>query len=256
MRKLISLLFATLISSCSLIPQPAVVPSSNLELRPLPTRTPVPSPTPTEAPPTQTPSPTPDPKFFRDDFSGSLDPQWTWLREDPRQWSLTEEPGMLQINVRGGYVAAHTNSNVLLRPAPEGDFQIETQLDFHPTGNFQFAGLLLYENDSNFIQAGRQYCTAAACVGEGLYMDYYRRGVAIKPDFGQPQRGRDPIALRLSKRGDLYTFEASTNGKVWYLVGSHTGNFNPTQIGLVTGQHLRGTTAPARFEYFEVRSLP
>ena len=256
MRKRIFLLLVMLASACTSIPLPASAPSANVELRPLPTRTPVPSPTPTQMPATASPSPVPDPKFFRDDFLDSLDAHWTWLREDPLNWSLTDEPGMLQINVEGGYVPAHTNSNILLRSAPQGDFQIETQIIFRPTGNFQFAGLIIYESDSNFIQAGRQYCNSIGCIGEGMYMDSYRNGVVVKPNFGQTYRSIDPISIRLSRRGNTYTFEASTNGKVWFVIGSHTSDINPLQIGLVTGQRMRGSVLPARFEYFEIHSLP
>jgi hypothetical protein len=50
--------------------------------------------------------------------------------------------------------------------------------------------------------------------------------------------------------------EASTDGKVWFLIGSHTADINPLQVGLVAGQTLRGKIVPANFEYFEVHSLP
>ena len=165
-------------------------------------------------------------------------------------------PGSLQINVDYGYVAMHDNSNLLLRPAPEGNFQIETQIAHRPRENFQFAGLIIYEDDSNFIQAGREYCSSVGCIGEGLYMDYYKSGVAVKPNFGQTYKSINPILLRLSRRANAYTFEASTDGKVWFLIGSHTSDMNPLQIGLVTGQRMAGNNVPAVFEYFEVRSLP
>jgi beta-xylosidase len=153
-------------------------------------------------------------------------------------------------------VAAHNNSNLLLRPAPRGNFQIETQITYRPTRNFQFAGLIIYENDSNFIQAGRAYCSSVGCIGAGLYMDHYQKGMIVKPDFGQSFRDIDPLLLRLSRKEDTYTFEASTDGKVWFVIGSHMSDMKPLQVGLVTGQRLRGDDLPATFEYFEVRSLP
>jgi beta-xylosidase len=202
------------------------------------------------------PVPTDDPNLYHDDFDGDLLAPWAWIREEPKNWSLTNEPGFLQINVGGGYVSAHTNTNMLLRPAPVGNFQIETQITFRPEENFQFAGLIIYESDSDFIQAGRGYCRSFECVGEGLYMDYYKKGVLVKPDFGQSYKEVNPILLRLSRWAETYTFEASTDGKVWFIIGSHTSSMNPLQIGLVTGQRLKGNNIPASFDYFEVRSLP
>ena len=246
------------LAACGTVPQPTLAPTPAIILRPSVTPMIVPSLTATPIPPTSTvlPAPTTDPNIFRDDFIGTLDPKWTWVREDPLNWSLAIVPGSLQINVAGGYVPQHTNSNLLLRPAPSGDFEIETQITFTPQDNFQFAGLIIYESDSDFIQAGRSYCHTFECVGEGLYMNDYKKGVLVPPDFGQSYRESNPILLRLSRRGNTYTFEANTNGKVWFVIGSHTSDLNPRQIGLVTGQRVKGQVLPALFDYFEVRSLP
>jgi beta-xylosidase len=255
MRNVYILLVLIFLSACSLIPARPSVPA--IQLTPISSRTPSPIPSPTlpSATPSVAPTSTPDPRYFRDDFDGTLDAGWSWVREDPLNWSLTTLPGSLQINVAGGYVVAGTNPNLLLRPAPEGNFQIETQITFRPARNYQFAGLIIYENDKNFVQAGRSACNSIGCVGTGLYMNYYENGVLMKPDFGQPYGEIDPLLLRLSRRENTYTFEASADGKVWFIIGSHTSGMKPLQIGLVTGQRQRGENVPATFEYFEVRSV-
>jgi len=255
-RRSVFIVFVIFLFACNSVSQPAPTSSQEIVMKPSTTPTTAPLPTTTEIPPTVLSEPTIDPIFFRDDFTGALDAGWSWVREDPVNWSLTTFPGSLLINVGGGYVPAHTNSNLLLRQAPAGNFQIETQITFSPEDNFQLAGLIIYESDSDFIQAGRAYCSAFDCAGEGLYMDYYKKGVIVKPSFGQPYIDIDPILLRLSRRGDSYTFEASTDGKVWFVIGSHTSEMNPLQIGLVAGQKLKGSILPAAFDYFEVRSLP
>ncbi len=252
------IVLSVFLSACGSGSRPAIIPSQEIVLKPSPTPTivPSPTPTPTEIAPTASPLPTSDPNLFRDDFTETLDAQWSWIREDPRAWSLTAIPGSLQIRISRGFVAAHTNSNILLRPAPKGNFQIGTQISFRPQDNFQFAGLIIYESDSNFIQGGRAYCNAVGCIGEGLYMDYYRKGVVVKPNFGPTHKDIDPILLRLSRKGDAYSFEVSNDGKVWFVINNHTSDINPLQIGLVTGQRLKGNSLFAIFDYFEVRSLP
>ena len=255
MRTLYFVVLALFLSACSLIPPPPSIPTIQITMISTVTVTSVPSATSTPVTPTASPTSTVDPRFFRDDFNETLDAQWRWVREDPLNWSLIAVPGALQINVAGGYVNAQTNPNLLLRPAPEGDFQITTQITFRPTRNYQFAGLIIYEDHSNFIQAGRAYCNSTGCPGAGLYMNFYKDGRIVKPDFGQPFGEIDPILLRLSRRAETYTFEASTDGKVWFIIGSHTSEMSPLQIGLVTGQRMRGENPPAYFEYFEVRSL-
>jgi beta-xylosidase len=256
MQNLFLIFFVVLLSACNSIPQPTLSPSETLVFKPSATPTNIPSPTSTEVPPTLSPLPTTDSNFFRDDFNQVLDTDWSWVRQDPQNWSLTAIPGSLQINAGSGYVPAHSNSNLLLRSAPAGNFRIETQITFKPEENFQFAGLIIYESDSNFIQAGRAYCSAVGCIGEGLYMDYYRKGVVVKPDFGQTYEDIDPILIGLSRRENTYNFEVSTDGQVWFVIGSHTSDLNPIQIGVVAGQNLGGSSIPAAFEYFEIRSLP
>lgn len=255
-RRLFIVLCIPLFVACNTASPVVPIPSLAVAREPSATPTMIPSATSTAVLPTASPQPTTDPNFFRDDFDGALDTEWSWVREDALNWSLTAVPGSLQINVAGGYVPQHTNSNVLLRAAPNGNFQIETQVTFRPADNFQFAGLIIYESDSNFIQAGRSYCHTYECVGEGFYMNHYQNGHMVKPDFGQAFREIDPVLLRLSRSENSYTFEVSTDGKIWFVIGNHTSDLQPLQVGLVTGQRLAGEVLPAVFEYFTVRSLP
>jgi beta-xylosidase len=256
MRKLFLIVVLITSTACNFLAAPTHDPSETILFKPSATATLFPSPTSTEILPTVSPVPTTDPNFYRDDFDTVLAAPWAWVRENPDNWSLTNVPGALEISVSGGYVSAHTNTNMLLRPAPKGNFQIETQVTFRPENNFQFAGLIIYESDADFIQAGREYCRSFECVGEGLYMNYYNKGKVVRPDFGQPYKGIDPILLRLSRRANTYTFEASTDGKIWFIIGSHTSDMKPLQVGLVTGQRLKGNSISTAFAYFEIRSLP
>ena len=220
----------------------------------------------TSAPPVQQPTQAPvqippteshvDPNYFRDDFNIKLESGWEWLREDPNHWSLTVVPGSLQIDTNGGKVKDESVSNLLLRPAPAGDFQIETKVNFHPTANFQFAGLIIYESAPNFIQAGRAFCdNPSTCAGNGLYIDYYQNGEFIMPNFAVPYTESDEIYLRLVHQGNTYTLQTSSNGSEWILRGGQESNMKSLQIGLVTGQNS-SSVIPALFDYFEVRSIP
>lgn len=252
------LIIFMILTACSSSPPIAPTMSENIILEPsaIPTVTAASSPSPTLFVPTLPPKPTPDVSYFRDEFIQALDTEWSWVREDPENWSLEMAPGTLQINASDGYVLAHSSDNLLLRPAPEGNFQIETQVSFEPRFNFEFAGLIIYESDSNFIQAGRGYCSSVDCIGEGLYMNSFHDGVVQRPSPMQIYAHENLVFLRLSRRGNTYTFESSENGNVWFFIGSQTIDINPLQIGLVASQNLRGDILPARFRYFEIRSLP
>lgn len=253
-RKALRFLLLFFMTACGSTPQAVATPSKEIVPTSSPTLTAVPLPT--SAFSAGSLHPTTDPIFFRDEFAETLDAQWSWVREDPLNWSLVTLPGSLQINVEGGYVVAHSNFNLLLRPAPEENFQIETKITFRPTDNFQFAGLIIYQSDSNFVQAGREFCSAVGCVGDGLYLDSYKGGLAVKPSAGHAYSEGDTIWIRLSRRGNSYTLGASTDNQVWFSLGTYTIDINPLQIGLVTGQALADKVLPASFDYFEVRGLP
>ena len=247
-----------LLSACGANPSPVSNPTETMT--PQPSETPALLSTSTSAPtgvfPAIPTKPTQDPSFFRDDFVKTLDMQWKWIREDPKNWSLQSVPGSLQINAGQGYVLAHSNTNLLVRPAPKGNFQVETQLTFQPRDNFDFAGLIVYETDSNFIQAGHGFCSSIGCIGEGLYIHSYHKGLAEGPGIGQTSTLAAPLFLRLSRRENLYEFAISQDGRVWFLIASQTSNLKPLQVGLVAAQHLSRESLSAVFEYFEVRGLP
>ena len=192
---------------------------------------------------------------FRDNFDGDLLEGWVWVREDSSSWSLSATPGYLQIDMGPGHIHDETISNLLLRPAPAGDFQIETSLTFAPQADFQFAGLVIFESSTDLMQAGRAFCEDGFnCVGDGIYLDYYDNGTFILPNFAQAYTETDTLQLRLIKSGTQYTFQSSSDGTNWILRGGHISNLNPLQIGLVAGQNTDGAI-PALFDYFEVSSI-
>ena len=196
-----------------------------------------------------------DSNYFRDDFENDLGSGWQWLREVPTNWSLNAVPGQLQINVDGGEVSDETMTNLLLRDAPVGNFQIESKITFSPSADFQFAGLIIYESPSNLIQAGRAFCDLPdVCVGDGLYVDYYNNGSFVTPNFAAAYPDSE-VYLRLVRQGETYTFQSSADGSEWILRGGTVSSMNPLQIGLAAGQNTT-SIIPALFDYFEVRSLP
>jgi beta-xylosidase len=241
-----------LLTACNLSITPVVPVQINLK----PTQTPTlhPTQTPTLQPTFTLAPPTVDPIFFRDEFDGKLEPDWVWTHEVPKQWSLTSVPGSLRIDAGRGYVYSQNIANMLLRPAPIGDFQIETKLTFLPQDNFQFAGLIIYKNEANFLQAGHTHCHSGVCVRNGLYMNHYQNGLVVFPNFGQPYQGSNVVILRLIRRGTNYIFEMSADGWIFFTVGSHASDMKPLQVGLVAGQSVEGEIIPALFDYFEITS--
>jgi beta-xylosidase len=255
------ILFSALVllaAGCSAQPSTTPVPATSAPTPlPPPSETPLP-PTLTPEPPTATaePSPTPDPLLLRDDFEGALAEGWSWTRENPESWSLSSNPGWLEITVGFGSVGSGNLDNMLLRPIPEGNFEIETRMNFRPSGDFQLAGILIYESASNFIQFGRAFCDLPnTCAGDGFYVDMVSGGNLDPDNLSIAAPDAEIVFLRLRREGSLYTAYASADGETWRLIGEKVSEMKPLFMGLVAGQ---AWSAPeeAQFDYFLVNQLP
>jgi len=188
---------------------------------------------------------------FVDEFEGGLDAAWRWVSEDPTKWSISTAPGALQIIATTA--PGNPPRNLLLRPAPGGDYEITTLLRFAPTSNFQFAGLTVYSDPTSFLQLGRAYCDVEnLCVGDGIYFDSVEQNQPTGENFAFTVRTADDVHLRLVAEGDTYTGYYSNDGEAWVTIGSHTRVLTDRQVGLLAGQ--TEVEIVAEFEYFRLIS--
>lgn len=222
-----------------------------------PTEPPLPPPTDTPIPPTSTPepSPTPDPLLFRDDFEGKIDEGWSWTNEDDKYYSLTNNPGWLEIYAQPGYIGDGTVKNLLLRAAPEGNYELETKVNFSPAGNFQIAALVIYESGPNFVQFGRAFCGPCPA-RDGYYFDMFVDGVFGGENFATAITSGDTVYLRLRREGNAYTGYSSLDGTDWQVIGTHQMDMNPGFVGLTAAQANGSEPGPAQFDYFTITALP
>ena len=132
---------------------------------------------------------------WTDDFgSPTFDTRWSWVREDSTHWNLTERPGLLRIKTQEGtlYQGTNTTKNVLLQPAPAGDFEIQTRVLFAPTENIQTAGLIIYQDDDNYLALIRGFCGfGPPCAGNALYFDHEEQGQTMGSTFGAAEIAAD-----------------------------------------------------------------
>jgi predicted amidohydrolase YtcJ len=192
---------------------------------------------------------------FRDDFEGALDPGWSWYQNDAPGWTLSNMPGWLRLNLStGSFFSATPPANLLLRPAPSGDFELETWLRFSPYRNFEIAGLVVVFDDHSVVQFGRGFCEvpgSAECVGDGLYFDNIQGGSPVGGNFPAPSLLGVDYLLRLQRQGHGYSASYSTDGSNWVSLGSHTVDKAPMSIGLIAAQ-AESAGNYADFDYFEI----
>lgn len=206
---------------------------------------------------------------YSDEFDGTgrpetADPAWSWVRGGTSQATLTD--GQLSWPSQNAELFGGTNSaSVLLRDAPEGDFIVETKVDFRPTTGNQQAGIVLYENDDSYLKLMHTKLPLARVPNTFLDVTEFGKeaarpgttpptAVANGPMFGAMPA--DMTWLRLAYHFDEENQEhdvrmaSSTDGETWSWGSSWslpvTGEI---RIGLLS---MNRTGATAAFDYVRV----
>jgi regulation of enolase protein 1 (concanavalin A-like superfamily) len=177
------------------------------------------------------------------------------LINEIQQWSLTANPGSDHLT------STSNGGQTCVRPAPEGNFVIQTHVFFEPNTDFQFAGLVIYQDESNFLQFGRAYCEPSdVCVGNGIYFDNFAEGAFFDSNFATPVANPGEAYLRLERVGQTIMAHYSEDNVNWMKIGAHTlpASFQVNAIGLTSSQHYaEGVDAiPADFDYFVLSRQP
>ncbi len=190
---------------------------------------------------------------------------WTWVRAA----AATASGGQLVWPTQAAELVGGTNTaSVLLRPAPAGNFVVETKLQFDGAAGNQQAGLVLYENDNRFFKLTHTVLPLAWGGGAVLHVTEFGKegerpgttpptAVASAPMFGGPPAGT--TWLRLLYRADTVDNEhdvrmaSSTDGVTWTWGGTWSlPRAGALRIGLVS---MNATGATARFDYVRTYAL-
>jgi beta-xylosidase len=239
---------ATLISQATLLPSNTPLPTEsprreNPTLIPTPLEPIPPAPSATSA------------SLFQDDFNQALGPGWFWIREDPSRWSLSARPGFLRLEL-GANDCNNPPNNIVLQPPPPGNYEMKTMVDFTPQQNFQLAGLIVYQDDGNFLKLGRAFCDSInLCGGNGVYFDFVQAGNRSGSNFATPTTNPSLIYLLLRKTKTSYKGYLSEDGKDWKMIGEHVSDVNPVGIGVTAGQSCGGSLS-ADFDFLSILQLP
>ncbi|UCC75810.1 MAG: amidohydrolase family protein, partial [Anaerolineales bacterium] len=174
------------------------------------------------------------------------------------RWSLNVRPGFLRITTDAGDVG---EKNPLVQAAPTGAYTITTRVVFTPTHNFQTAGLVLYQDNDNYLKLARTYCEdipPPACVPDGIYFDYMEGGRYVGTSFTASTGTLSDNYLRVIRRGTTYSGYHSEDGVHWTLLGSHTPSsaVQLSKMGLTAAHDYQDIGGPADFDFFELELAP
>jgi regulation of enolase protein 1 (concanavalin A-like superfamily) len=201
----------------------------------------------------------------RESFNGKFRLKWQVVRPDVTHYSLTKNRGRLTLTTQRGTIHKKQQSdedkikNVFLIANPygrEGDFEVTVCVsDFEPTARYHQAGLILYDDDDNYLKfvwesRGEKGDTHLVFLRETAAESDILR--AATPD------NKGKVWLRLTKRKQKYEYASGIDGKTWAIHGgAEWGEKGPGRIGLTASNGP--TDVPeidACFTAFRVRPAP
>ncbi len=198
-----------------------------------------------------------------DGFDGKSDAEWRTIRPDPTHVSLTRHPGNLTVTTQAGTIGGDArgrqtpltkNMHLVANPTKDdGDFVVTTCVEsFHPTMKYQQAGLVVYDDDDNYLKYDLESDGNATMFKHMREKDTFR---LVNTDAVVEPTAR--LWIRLTKRGNVYERSFSLNGDKFDSAGEAVwGNGRPKWIGIVAENGPPGADEiEARFDFFEVREL-
>jgi beta-glucosidase len=224
-----------------------------------------------------------------DEFnSPTLNKQWTWMRENKSNWSLSKKSGALTITSANGDILLNGNNaeNLLLQDA-NTDWTIESKITFSkvPSVPAQQGGILAYQDDDNFLKliyrassgrggfggfGGPAQTAPSGSIELLLEKDGYQKSIGT---LNITDMKNNSLVLKLTKKGGIYNAWCSTNGKEFKSVGTAEVLLSDIKAGLITcngvaplrlgtrpgnQQQQAPATAPAALEvtydYFHITS--
>jgi beta-xylosidase len=182
--------------------------------------------------------------YFDDD---ELSEAWSWIREDPSLWSLTENPGNMRMYTHGDIFESSNNAPVLIRECQHTDFTIVTKVSISASVHPLQAGLVVYGDDDNYVRLTRGYWNYIPGQGVEMVLEIAGEGYY----YPQPSDAQ-PAWLKIKKQGDVFQGFISDDGIDYVFVNQVNVDLgSDIWIGLVSISAGAYPEIPADFDYFE-----
>jgi len=202
---------------------------------------------------TPVPTSTSESQIFRDNFTGMLQPGWTWENEDPAKWSFVDVNNKLWLQIIGN----PGRSNVLTREVPEGDFSIVAHIKVDPHLNFHQANIFIFQDSENYIVVNTGYCQPCPVGGYGYFMETVASGGNALNHYEAPRSPEDQdVYLKIEVVGDIISGYFATAPDEWTRIGRFGNFYELKTVGLsaTNSSPPSGTSEDivAQFDYFEI----
>jgi beta-glucosidase-like glycosyl hydrolase len=177
-----------------------------------------------------------------DEFNtGILGKQWSWIRENKNNWSLSKMPGSLVIKGQKGDItgASNTAENMLLQSA-NSDWTVLTKVTFSrkPSAYNQQGGLIAWQDDDNYVKLvyrsnPRSFRIRTCILDMIIEKNGYNFSVV---NFRSPDVITDTnysMILKLERKGMTVTGSYSKDGKKFTRVGVTDITLKDAKVGVI-----------------------
>ncbi|WP_317236635.1 glycoside hydrolase family 43 protein [Parabacteroides sp. FAFU027] len=149
---------------------------------------------------------------YNEEFnSNKLDNSWIYVRT-PKEQFYTLENGKLNIKPLPVNIEERKSPSAIFRRQQHLSFEMETQLEFSPASEKDFAGITFFQNEAYQLVAGK---TIANGVPSLILNRIEKDKVTLASVALSSQESNLPISLKVIGKGRYYDFLYSTDGKTW-----------------------------------------
>jgi regulation of enolase protein 1 (concanavalin A-like superfamily) len=208
----------------------------------------------TTNPPTTT-TPTGVTPTFNDNFQGAWNTDWAWI--DPNNdatYSLTAHSGFLRLTVpEENDLAGVANYDAPRLLVPQnGNFTIETLVEFDPQETYQGAGLLVWQDQDTFLRLEFGFGGMGGEEKNAVFVKQEEGGLSLVGSIDLPATLKS-IELRLQRDGNQFTAWYRQAGGTWQEIGAAELNLNATvDIGITQVTQYTSSEISADFDYFKI----
>jgi len=182
-------------------------------------------------------------KSVSDEFnSNTLGKQWSWIRENKNNWSLSKTSGSLVIKGQKGDIigASNTAENILLQSA-NTDWTIVSKVTFSrkPSAYNQQGGVIALQDDDNFVKLVYRFNPRFMSSGANGVLDMIveKNGYYFSfAGFRSPDVITDnnySLILKLERKGGTITGSYSRDGKTFNKIGTVEIILSAAKAGMI-----------------------
>jgi regulation of enolase protein 1 (concanavalin A-like superfamily) len=193
-----------------------------------------------------------DQVLFKDSFHGRLQDGWSWVRENPEGWRVTQRGLEIRVEPGNMWGPANDAKNILVRSLPEPPDEgwvITVKVQNHPTEQYEQVNLVWYYDDGHMVKLGQEQVDGELTIVMGREENDRARTIAIIP------LETESVWLRYRVRGNLIRGEfRPANSEEWKEAGEcDLPVKGPPKISLQAYQGPAGVERWARITDFEIR---